>query len=58
MSANVENTTVATTLENVFSYQYQRQAVEMRKKKMAVWGGLTDSFEKKRSKKQMRKGKI
>ena len=25
---------------------------------MAVWGGLTDSYEKKRSKKQRRKGKI
>ena len=28
------------------------------KKKMAVWGGLTNSCEKKRSKKQRRKGKI
>ena len=28
------------------------------KKKMAVWGGLTNSCEKKRSEKQMRKGKI
>ena len=27
-------------------------------KKMAVWGGLTNSCEKKRSKKQRRKGKI
>ena len=26
--------------------------------KMAVWGGLTNSFEKKRSKKQRRNGKI
>ena len=31
---------------------------EMRKSKMAVWGGLTDSCEKKRGKKQRRKGKI
>ena len=31
---------------------------EMQKSKMAVWGGLTNSCEKKRSKKQMRKGKI
>ena len=28
------------------------------KKKMAVWGSLTNSCEKKRSKKQRRKGKI
>ena len=28
------------------------------KSKMAVWGGLTNSCEKKRSKKQRRKGKI
>ena len=28
------------------------------KNKMAVWGGLTNSSEKKRIKKQMRKGKI
>ena len=28
------------------------------KKKMAVWGGLTNSCEKKRSKEQRRKGKI
>ena len=31
---------------------------EMRKNKMAVWGGLTNSCEKKRSEKQRRKGKI
>ena len=31
---------------------------EMQKSKMAVWGGLTNSCEKKRSEKQMRKGKI
>ena len=31
---------------------------EMQKSKMAVWGGLTDSCEKKRSKKQRRKGTI
>ena len=29
-----------------------------KKSKMAVWGGLTNSCEKKRSKKQSRKGKI
>ena len=28
------------------------------KKKLAVWGGLTNSCEKKRNKKQRRKGKI
>ena len=31
---------------------------EMQKSNMAVWGGLTDSCEKKRSEKQRRKGKI
>ena len=31
---------------------------EMQKSKMAVWGGLTNSCEKKRSGKQRRKGKI
>ena len=30
----------------------------MQKSKMAVWGGLTSSCEKKRSEKQRRKGKI
>ena len=30
----------------------------MKKSKMAVWGGLTNSSEKKRSEKQRRKGKI
>ena len=29
-----------------------------KKAKMAVWGGLTNSYEKKRSEKQRRKGKI
>ena len=31
---------------------------EMQKSKMAIWGGLNNSSEKKRSKKQRRKGKI
>ena len=31
---------------------------EMQKSKMAVWGGLTNSCEKKRSRKERRKGKI
>ena len=31
---------------------------EMQKSKMAVWGGLTINCEKKRNKKQSRKGKI
>ena len=31
---------------------------EMQKSKMAVWGGLTNGSEKKRSEKQRRKGKI
>ena len=30
----------------------------MKKRKMAVWGGLTNSIEKKRSEKQRREGKI
>ena len=34
------------------------QLKEMQKSKMAVWEGLTNSCEKKRSKKQRRKGKI
>ena len=34
------------------------QEKEMQKSKMAVWGGLTNNCEKKRSKKQRRKGKI
>ena len=34
------------------------QEKEMQKRKMAVWGGLTNSREKKRSQKQRRKGKI
>ena len=47
-----------------FVILYRRQGVrpspkkEMQKSKMAVWGGLTNSYEKKRSKKQRRKGKI
>ena len=34
------------------------QGKEMQKSKMAVWGALTNSCEKKRSEKQSRKGKI
>ena len=34
------------------------QEKEMQKSKMAVWGGLTNSCEKKRGEKQTRKGKI
>ena len=34
------------------------QEKEMQKIKMAVWGGFTNSCEKKRSEKQRRKGKI
>ena len=34
------------------------QEKEMQKSKMAVWRGLTNSCEKKRGKKQRRKGKI
>ena len=39
------------------SYQDHPQEKEMKKSKMAVWGGLTNSCEKKKSEKQ-RKGKI
>ena len=46
-----------------FMTLYRRQGdhphgKEMQKSKMAVWGGLTKSCEKKRSEKQRRKGKI
>ena len=34
------------------------QEKEMQKSKMTIWGGLTNSFEKKGSEKQRRKGKI
>ena len=34
------------------------QVKEMQESKMAAWGGLTNSCEKKRGKKQRRKGKI
>ena len=34
------------------------KTIPMQKSKMAVWGGLTDSCEKKRGEKQRRKGKI
>ena len=38
--------------------QEHSEEKEMQKSKMAVWGGLTNSCGKKRSKKQRRKGKI
>ena len=38
--------------------QNHPQEEETQKGKMLVWGGLTNSCEKKRSKKQRRKGKI
>ena len=37
--------------------QEHPQEKVMQKCKMAVWGGLTNSFEKKRREKQRRKGK-
>ena len=40
------------------SDQDQPQEKEMQKGKMVVWGDLTNSYEKKRSKRQRRKGKI
>ena len=39
-------------------YRRQWSILKKKKGKMAVWGGLTNSWEKKRSKKQRRKGKI
>ena len=39
-------------------HQDHPQEKEMQNSKMAVWGGLTNSCEKKRSEKQRRKGKI
>ena len=38
--------------------QDEPQEKEIQKGKMLVWGGLTNSWEKKRSKRQRRKGKI
>ena len=40
------------------SDQDHPQVKEMQKGKMVAWGGLTNSWEKKRSKSQRRKGKI
>ena len=49
-------------LRFVTSYRRQGPRPSARKRnaksKMAVWGGLTNSCEKKKSKKQRRKGKI
>ena len=42
----------------VGSDQNYPQEIKMWKGKMVVWGGLTNSCEKKRSEKQRRKGKI
>ena len=36
----------------------EKKCEKKKKSKMAVWGGLTNSCEKKRSEKQRRKGKI
>jgi len=40
------------------SDQYHPQEKELQKGKIVVWGGLTNSCEKKRGKRQRRKGKI
>ena len=40
------------------SDQNHPQEKEMQKGKMVVWGGLTNSWEKKRSERQRRKGKM
>ena len=39
-------------------FENPMNSVKMQKSKMAVWGGLTNSCEKKRSEQQRRKGKI
>ena len=43
---------------NDMGNQDHPQEKEMQKGKVIVWGGLTNSYEKKRSKRQSRKGKI
>ena len=43
---------------NAKKHAKKKERKDMQKSKMAVWGGLTNSCEKKRSKKQRRKGKI
>ena len=50
----VQETTITTGGRD----QDHPQEKEMQKSKMAVWGGLTNSCEKKRSEKQRKKGKI
>ena len=50
-------------MDNVTNTLYRRDqdhphGKEMQKSKMAVWGGLTNSCEKKGSEKQRRKGKL
>ena len=45
-------------MSNCFYFKDFYRIKEMQKSKMAVWGDLTNSCEKKRSKKQRRKGKI
>ena len=47
--------TLVEFMENCGSLMEEK---EMQKSKMAVWGRLTNSYEKKRSEKQRRKGKI
>ena len=42
----------------LYRRQGSRPSPREKKKKMAVWGGLANSCEKKRTKKQRRKGKI
>ena len=42
----------------LYRRQGSRSSPRKRKSKMAVWGGLTNGCEKKRSEKQRRKGKI
>ena len=55
MPANLENSAVATGLEKV---TFHSNPKERQKSKMAVWGGLKNSCEKKRGEKPRRKGKI
>jgi len=68
-SASVRSLPFLSFIEPIFAWnvplvctgdrnQDHPQEKQMQKSKMAVWGGLTNSCEKKRSKKQGRKGKI
>ena len=54
----VKGVEVPKKLKIKLPYQDHPHGKEMQRSKMAVWGGLTNTCEKKRGKKQRRKGKI